>query len=88
MWFRSFRNTRDRATAKSFETRDQHRSMLRRLPTRVEMRLEDVDEFDRCLNQQQQKTGHEETKTTAPAPDVASRIGLRPVAERSESPAY
>ena len=64
--------------------------MLRRQPTRIEMRLEDVDEFDRILVQQKkEKAGHEESKKEVPLQreDVASRIGFRPPS-RSDSPEY
>lgn len=56
--------------------------MLRRQPTRLEMKPEDIEDFDKYMAQHKQDKGHEEKK------DTAARIGLRPHANRSESPEY
>mmetsp|Transcript_21203 Transcript_21203/g.68413 ORF Transcript_21203/g.68413 Transcript_21203/m.68413 type:complete len:110 (+) Transcript_21203:461-790(+) len=78
-----------RAAAQAPRRVRQAGTMLRRQPTRIEMRLEDVDEFDRLLTQQKkdkERAGHDESKTDQPK-DVAGRIGLRSH-KRSESPEY
>ena len=64
----------------------QHKAMLRRDPTRIEMKPEDIEEFDAYVAQQKATKKEDKGEKPTKKDERDARIGYRPT--MSDSPGY
>ena len=64
----------------------QHKAMLRRDPTRIEMKPEDIEEFDAYVAQQKATKKEDKGEKPTKKEEREARIGYRPT--MSDSPGY
>ena len=79
-------NQRHHRRRRALRNHTQHKAMLRRDPTRIEMKPEDIEEFDAYVAQQKASKKDDKGEKPTKKEERDARIGYRPT--MSDSPGY